>query len=406
MAMAEARSKEMLSPPEPGLSPADMIARASAMIPVLRSRQAETEKAGRLLEITNQEFLAAGFYRVVQPRRFGGYEFGLTTYARMIMEIARGCPSSAWVLALVSGHPVMLADFDVRAQEEVYGADGDYRCPSVGSPVPVKSEGAGYRVSGSWDYASGCDVSTHVMVGGLVPDAAGGMAAKLMLIDRADYKIVDNWNMIGMQGTGSRRVVVEDVYIPAYRTAPMTMWQARSGIAVHPNPMYSGRKGSYFLIELGSVIVGTVKGALDLYEEICRTKAMRFPPRIPLFESHEFQQYFGDAQGKIDAAEALLIKVIEQYVEACVKDPYTGGEFGEETDRRLFVAAQEACQLAWAALEIIFTTAGTSIGTKESALARIYRDAAVQKTHFVQQRSRTAVNAARLHFGLAPLTPF
>ena len=141
MSVLEAHSKVVLNVPEPGLSPADMIDRATAMIPVLRQRQAQAEAEGRLLEVTNQEFLEAGFYRVVQPRRFGGYEFELTTYVKLMMEIARGCPSSAWVLALVSGHPIMLADFDIRAQEEAYGETGDYRCPSVGSPVLMEREG-------------------------------------------------------------------------------------------------------------------------------------------------------------------------------------------------------------------------------------------------------------------------
>lgn len=406
MATAPTQSVNTLAPPEPGLTPEEMIARATAMIPMLRSRQAETEAAGRLLEQTNQEFLKAGFYRIVQPRRFGGYEFSLTTYVRVMMEIGRGCPSSGWVLALVSGHPIMLADFDERAQVEAYGTDGDYRCPSVGSPVPVKVEEGGYRVDGSWDYTSGCDVSTHAMVSGLIPDGNGGFSARLMLVDRDDFTIVDNWQMMGMQGTGSRQVVVKDVFIPDYRTAPMAMWQAPGTGAAHANPMYNGCKASFFLIELGAVVVGTVKGAMDLYEEICRTKKMRFPPKVFLYESHEFQQYYGDAQAKLDAAEALLLKVTEEYVEACAADPRTGGDFTEETDRRLFATAQEACRLAWDALEIIFTTAGTSIGARDSMLARLYRDASVQKTHFVQQRSRTTVNAARLHFGLVPLTPF
>ncbi|MDI4655315.1 acyl-CoA dehydrogenase family protein [Xanthobacter autotrophicus] len=405
LATTPARSTASLPLPEPELTPADAIVRAKAMIPTLRARQAETEAAGRLLEITNQEFLDAGFYRIVQPRRFGGYEFDLGTYVRLMMEIARGCPSSAWVLALVSGHPIMLADFPEEAQIEAYGDHGDYRCPSVGSPLPVKREQGGFRVSGGWDYTSGCDVATHAMVSGLVPEG-NGFVARLMLIDRKDFTIVDNWRMMGMQGTGSRRVVLENVFVPEYRTAPMTMWQAPGKGAVHANPMYNGRKGSFFLIELGAVIVGTVKGALDLYEEICRTKKMRFSPGVFLYESHEFQQYYGDAQSKLDAAEALLLRLTEQYVAACIADPLTGGSFSEETDRRLFTAGQEACRLAWDALEIIFTTAGTSIGTRDSMLARIYRDAGVQKTHFVQQHSRTTVNAARLHFGLSPLTPF
>jgi 3-hydroxy-9,10-secoandrosta-1,3,5(10)-triene-9,17-dione monooxygenase len=406
MSTALAHTIPSLYPPEPELTPREMLARAKAMIPMLRERQMETEGAGRLLEATNEEFRKAGFFRVVQPRRFGGYEFSLSTYVSLMMEIARGCPSSGWVLALISGHPIMLADFSERAQEEAYGSDGDYRCPSVGSPIPVKRERGGFRLSGSWDYASGCDISTHAMVSGLVPEDDGSFVARLMLVDRKDYSIVDNWQMMGMQGTGSRRVVVNDVFVPEHRTAPMAMWQASGTGATHKNPMYNGRKGSFFLIELGAVVVGTVKGALDLFEEICLSKKMRFPPKIPLFESHEYQQYFGDALAKLDAAEALLLKVTENYVDACSADPITGGDFSEETDRRLFATAQQACRLAWDALDIIFATAGTSIGAKDSMLARLYRDAGVQKTHFVMQHSRTAVNAARLHFGLPSLTPF
>ncbi len=394
-----------LAVPEPDLTPAEMIARATAMIPTLRARQAQTEAAGRMLDETNADFLRADFYRVVQPRRFGGYEFDLVTYGKVMMEIARGCPSSGWVLALTAGHPITLADFPERAQIEAYGKTGDYRCPSVGSPIPVTREGDSYRLNGGWDYTSGCDIATHVMVSGLVPQDNGSFQARLMLVDRADLEIVDNWRMIGMQGTGSRRVVAKDVLVPEYRTAPMAVWGAATGTPVHANPMYNGRKASYFVLELGAVIVGTAKGALDLYDEICRTKAMRFSPREKLFESQEFQLYFGHSQALVDTAEAALLRSMELYTEAC-QQGQTGGDFTEETDRRIFAIAQQAARLAWSAMETIFTTAGTSVGAADSMLARYYRDAAVQKTHFVQQASRTAVNAARLHFGLSALTPF
>lgn len=395
----------VLTAPEPQLTPAEMIARAKAMIPTLRARQAETEAAGRMLDQTNDDFIRAGFYRVVQPRRFGGYEFDLVTYAKVMMEIARGCPSSGWVLALTAGHPITLADFPEQAQIEAYGATGDYRCPSVGVPIPVTREGDSFRLTGGWDYASGCDVSTHVMVSGLTPEADGSKKARLMLVDRSDLKIVDNWGMIGMQGTGSRRVVADNVLVPEYRTAPMAVWGAAAGTRVHPNPMYNGRKAAYFALEMGAIIVGTAKGALDLYEEICLTKPVRFSPKEKLFESQEFQLYYGASQAKIDTAEAALLRAMELYTEAC-EEGQAGGDFTEETDRRIFAIAQQAAQLAWAAIETIFTTAGTSIGASGSMLARCYRDAAVQKTHFVQQASRTAVNAARLHFGLSALTPF
>jgi 3-hydroxy-9,10-secoandrosta-1,3,5(10)-triene-9,17-dione monooxygenase len=107
--------------PEPGLSPEAMIARAREMRAVLRERQAQCEAAGRILPATHKQFVEAGFYRIVQPRRFGGYEFDLATFLRVMIEIARGCPSSGWVLALTAGHPLILARFDERAQLEAYG---------------------------------------------------------------------------------------------------------------------------------------------------------------------------------------------------------------------------------------------------------------------------------------------
>jgi 3-hydroxy-9,10-secoandrosta-1,3,5(10)-triene-9,17-dione monooxygenase len=88
----------MIAPPEPDLTPAAIVQRARDMVPVLRERQAECEALGRIPQATNDEFVSAGFYRILQPRRFGGYEFDMSTFARVMIEVSRGCPSSGWVL--------------------------------------------------------------------------------------------------------------------------------------------------------------------------------------------------------------------------------------------------------------------------------------------------------------------
>src|ERR1700722_15562774 len=115
--------------PEPNLTPDVMIARARQMRQMLREQQAACEEAGRILPSTQEHFVKAGFYRIVQPRRFGGYEFDVPTFHRVMIEIARGCPSSGWVLALTAGHPLILARFDEKAQVEAYGNDGAFRAP-------------------------------------------------------------------------------------------------------------------------------------------------------------------------------------------------------------------------------------------------------------------------------------
>jgi 3-hydroxy-9,10-secoandrosta-1,3,5(10)-triene-9,17-dione monooxygenase len=87
--LSSARTFE-IAPPEPSLTPHEMIARASKMIPTLRARQVECEESGNVPEDINNELIRAGFYRIVQPRRFGGYEFDIPTFYRVRMEISRG----------------------------------------------------------------------------------------------------------------------------------------------------------------------------------------------------------------------------------------------------------------------------------------------------------------------------
>src|ERR1051326_3988298 len=157
----------MIDVPLPELTPAQMIARACEMVPALRERQAECEALGRIPQETNDEFVSAGFYRILQPRRFGGYEFDLGTFARVMMEVSRGCPSSGWVLALTAGHAIMLsAFFPEEAQIDVYGVDGEFRGPSRTPPrVIARPVEGGYILNGEWDYVSGCDIATHAIGG-------------------------------------------------------------------------------------------------------------------------------------------------------------------------------------------------------------------------------------------------
>src|ERR1700685_1738110 len=186
-------------PPEPDLTVNELLRRADALRPLLRERQAECEAAGQLSADTNNRFLAASFYRILQPRRFGGYEFALPDFIRVMIAVARGCSESAWVLALTSGHTVLAAQLSGPAQREVFGVTGDFRAPGVGMPggVGVPADG-GYRVKGAWDYASGCDLATHFFGSTMVhdPETNATLGNAWILFDRDQFKIVDNWNII------------------------------------------------------------------------------------------------------------------------------------------------------------------------------------------------------------------
>ncbi|HEX4113252.1 MAG TPA: oxidoreductase [Stellaceae bacterium] len=403
------READAIAPPEPDLTSAEMLRRAVAMRPVLRERQDRTEAHGAILPETNDEFIAAGFYRIIQPRRFGGYEFDIETFFRVMIEIARGCPSSGWVLALTAGHPLMLAVYSDAAHFDAYGGDGEFRAPAVGSPVVATPVEGGYRVSGGWDYASGCDTATHLLGGAMRPGADGHPIHMHLLVERAQFSIVNNWQMVGMEGTGSRRAVVENVFIPAHRAVDWTIWMDPPARDMNNrllrNPYYHGRKPTFFIGEAVAVAVGIARGALDLYQEILAKPQRGLMGGGTRVELHEYQEYWGLARAWIDTAENALLQVGRDYTEHCRALVEDGVPFTNEADRAMVLVEQHCVKLAWEATDLLFTTAGTSSGRKDSKLARHFRDLAVLRTHGTMRYMRTAPDLTRVHFGLAPLSP-
>jgi 3-hydroxy-9,10-secoandrosta-1,3,5(10)-triene-9,17-dione monooxygenase len=388
------------------LTPAELLARAEALRPVLRDRQAATEQAGRLLDETHQAFVDAGFYRTIQPRRFGGYEFSLRDFVRVMSEISRGCPSSGWVLALTAGHPHLLAHFCEQAQAEVYGEDGDVRVPGrpvqAGEAVPCEG---GYVVTGAWDYASGCDHATHFMGSAIV---RGSEPPRLLwlLLARDDFSIVDNWDVIGLRGTGSKRVVCESVIVPEYRTitAVGTTDELWPGWRTHENPLYAGALFTLLFFELGAIAIGVARGAIDVYEEVLQSKALDIPPFVLRGQVEEYQHHLGRAIGLVDVAEAALLDGTERYLaqaERAVEAGRPADEVGEET-RRLLLLEQQCIRLASEAVDLLFRTGGTSGARTGSPLGNAMLALTVMCTHMGLQWDRTMTNVGRLRLGQEP----
>jgi 3-hydroxy-9,10-secoandrosta-1,3,5(10)-triene-9,17-dione monooxygenase len=402
-----------INPPEPDLTPAMMVARATALREKLRAAQAECERQGRVSDAINDELIRAGFYRAIQPRRFGGYEFDVPDFYRVMMEVARGCAETGWVLALTAGHPLIVASFPLEGQVDVYGRDGEFRCPAAFNPhglaVPVAG---GYRISASWPSASGCDIGTHHIGSAAIAGLDGKPTAQIiqLLLTRDQYRIVDDWLVMGMQGTGSKRVMAEDAFVPARRTTAAygigRGSESASRNGPHANPLYRGRVLCFLVGETASVAVGAARGALDIYEETLRTKRTYFPPYHERFREGEFQAHYGRALGLVSTAEAALLRAGEDYMDYAREAAAGGAPFGEEQDQRLLLIEQNAIRMAWEAVELMFRTVGTSDSARTDAMiGRIFRNRAVIRTHPALQLDRMEAVAARTHFGLAPEQP-
>jgi 3-hydroxy-9,10-secoandrosta-1,3,5(10)-triene-9,17-dione monooxygenase len=399
-----------IKPPEPDLTPAAMLTRAQEMRQMLREQQAECERAGRILPATHEAFVNAGFYRMMQPRRFGGYEVDVPNYHRTMIEIARGCPSSGWVVTLTAGHPIILARFGERAQIEAYGADGDFRAPATGAPAVVHRVEGGYQVKGFWDYASGCDVGTHFIGPGVVQGVQGEAPQLiLMLLHPHEYTIVDNWQTWGMSGTGSKRILVEkEIFVPEHRTTKGGLTDEvppHEGIAGLENPLYHARLAAFLVGEATAVVVGTARGALDVYEESVGKKRTYFPPFMLRAESLEYQAYLGRAHALVETAEAALLKFAEDYTNLCAAWKRDQTAFGGREERALVIRLQQCVNMCWEAVDLLFATSGTSNGQRDSMLGRYYRDLAMMRTHIVLQHARTTTNFGAIRFGQPPRGP-
>jgi 3-hydroxy-9,10-secoandrosta-1,3,5(10)-triene-9,17-dione monooxygenase len=393
--------------PEPTLTPEEMIDRARAFRPRLREEQQATEERSRYSEELHGEFERAGLYRCLQPRRYGGYEFDVKTFYRVVQELSRGCPSTGWMMCLAAGHALMMGSyFSEEAQEAAFGPDGDFLAPSIGAPSGTAARsGDGWHVEGNWAYCSGAPYATHFLPSVMVQHDSGPWTAGIALVPRDQFTVLDDWGaIIGMRGSGSNTIVVEGASVPESFVVEVDMLDVdlsagTPGTALHGNPLYGGRSLTFFHGELVSIMVGAARAAIDEYEEIMHTRKTIFPPFVPRTESHDFQRPLGLALGMVDAAENLTIYAAERIAEYSRRG-FEGGEpFSLEEDMRGFGALQQAGRLLWEAVELLFRTAGSGAAKDGQRLQLYFRDLAVYRGHLSAQFDSVAQRLGQLRLG-------
>jgi len=382
----------MASPPEPDLTPREVIARAVALRPRLIEQQAECEERTYYSEELHREFLAAGFYRLYVPRRYGGYEFDAPTFMRVVLELARGCPSTAWCMGLASAHALQVASWwDERAQEEIFG-DGDFRAAAVAAPIgPATASGDGWELNGKVSYASGIPYSTHYMGQAVMPgESAEGMPRMLLFVaPQSEWTMLDDWgHLLGLKGSGSHSITFEGARIPAHWALEDTLMvdhdvsEGTPGLRLHGNPMYGGRALACFTLSLAAIMIGAAYNALDEYETMMTTKMTPLPPFVARKFDLDYQRYFGEAWAKIATAEAAMMNAACQHVELCQRFVDEGIPYSYADDHRIGCIGREAMIQAWETMQSdICRTAGSSSAGKGQRLDRIFRDMSIGNSH-------------------------
>jgi 3-hydroxy-9,10-secoandrosta-1,3,5(10)-triene-9,17-dione monooxygenase len=397
--------------PEQTLRPEDLIDRAREMRDLLREEQDATDDRGTYSPDTHELFRSAGFYRTLIPRRFGGYEFDVTTFVRMVVEIARGCPGTGWCLCLAAGHGLQIGGlFSEAAQIRALSPDGEFAAPMRGVPMgtATRAPEGGWKIEGTWDYCSGSPYATHALVAARLVEDGVGTGHGLALIPRNGWILLDDWRhrAFGMRGSGSNSIAVEGTVVPDEFVVRGSLLQFKGGLEtpgyrLHGNPMYAGHPMGYLQIEITSVLVGCAYAALDEYERIIRARKTLGPNPVPRFNMPDYQRYWGLAAGKIRAAEDILVKMSDFYMQLCRESVDNGGTFAVERLMSIHASTHHAVNLAWEAVELLFRTSGTSEGGRNgSRMQRYYRDISTARTNIGLQYETFAQMFAQEHFGL------
>jgi len=352
---SRAAREPTLPQPEPGLTAEALIARAAALRPLLLEQQEENDRRGHYSDAVHREFLRAGLYRILQPKMFGGYEFGLETFIRAVMEISHGHPASGWCFTLAASHGLVLAaHWDEQAQRELFGPEGDFRCAMTAGPAGTfKRVDGGYIVSGVYPFASGIPVSTHFMGAGIVPKDG---------VPRNMYFVV-----------------------PREKVSILPDWGGTSGTRLHGNPIYLGILAGWFSCEFGGIFTGTARAAIDEFEQLLRTRPMTFNPQMLRAHDPNNQITLGEALTRADAAEALTLAATRLQTELCERWAREGKPISAADTLRVWSISREACREACDAVEMLFRAAGASVSKRGPRLQRYFRDVQMYRVHIQSQ---------------------
>src|SRR4051812_6717893 len=204
------------------VSPPAYLAGIDALLPAIRARSGETEALGQVPDDIIDELAQAHVFRALQPRQWGGLELDPATFYEGMVRIASACGSTGWVASVVGVHAWQIALFAEAAQREVWGDDPDTRAATSLAPTgTVRRMDGGFHLSGRWSFCSGIDHCTWALLGGLVPslEASGTPEFRTFLVPRGAFDIdQQSWNVTGLAGTGSKDIVVNGTFVPAYRT--------------------------------------------------------------------------------------------------------------------------------------------------------------------------------------------
>ena len=373
---------------------------ARALVPLLADRAPAAAAARQLPAETIADYHAAGILRILQPRRFGGQQRRFSLFSRIVEELTYGCASSAWVYAVLAEHQWIIAQYPEQAQIDVWGDDPEAVASSSLAPRAAARRITGdWRLSGRYSFSSGCDYAQWAILGAFLGEMGDPRHIAYLLVPLAEVEIVDDWRVLGLAGTGSKSLVLHDVFIPEHRCVMVSDLFAGTppGALVHPDyPVLRAPRGFLVSYSLPPVAIALGRRALDI---ACAALAGRVSRGVTkVAESEVAQMAIGEAAAAIDVATLLLHTGRESSTAAVSSGRrITGAEALRA--RRDMTFAQH--QVGWA-LERLCELSGARWLYDTDPLQEIRRDVMTILTHHAASRQAAMVPYGRMLLGQDP----
>jgi alkylation response protein AidB-like acyl-CoA dehydrogenase len=382
---------------------AELLRRAERIGAIARERAQETEKARQVSADFIDDMRAAELFRIMQPRRFGGFEYGYEVFVEAVAAVASGDGSTGWVYSLGAVHQWLMACYPGEAQDEVWGENPDAIAAVSYAPTgKAVAEPGGYRLSGRWSFASGCDNAQWGILGGIIP-MPDGPKPGFFLVPRAQFSIDDDWYTMGLAGTGSKTIVVNDVLVPPYRVVTFAELLTGNGpgAAVNANPLYRQPMLAVVPNCLTAPALGMARGAVKAFVDQVGTRTTRGAVAGGNNRMAEFatvQLRVAEATASVDAAQLMIHRDLRETREMVER----GHPIGIDLRMRNRLTHTFSTRLLIQAVDAVFLAAGGSALGLRHPVQRFWRDIHAASSHISLNWDSVGAMYGQHVFGLEP----
>ena len=369
------------------------------LLPTLRERAEEAERLRVVPEASIKDIESTGFFRLLQPKRFDGFEADPIDFYTAVRDIASACGSTGWVASVVGVHPWQVALFADEAQQAVWGQDTSTRLSSSYAPTgKAQITDGGFQLSGKWSFSSGCDHCQWVLLGGLVFNEDGNVVDfRTFMVPRSDYTIEDVWNVVGLRGTGSNDIIVDDVFVPEAFTLSMSDTGRCFGPGQEQNTsnLYKLPFHSVFTATISTPLMGMAYGAYEEHVEMQRKRVRAAYLAEKTANDPYASVRIARASNEIDAAWVLQVhnfRELQEHVDRGEKIPL---RLRLKLRRDQVIASERSIR----AIDTMFESSGGRALAEGSYLQRAWRDAHAGRVHAANDPERALQMFGSLEFG-------